>query len=538
MYRVKDRAAGALPASGILAVCLVPSASTVLALFDPRLRHWFLIPVTVCGVLIGTDALEWLRGRRDVFDPQAILGLFGLHFYYLAPILHVVLDRWPPLVYPAAEWRHALGVMAALNAAGLGIYRAIVSLPHRSSRPTSVRRLDETTFYRVGLTGAQLGFLAFLVLLAVLGGPDGFLHVMTENRDALVGRGWLLLISEAFPLLFFSLVVVRWRHALRRSGGVVVLLLIALVTVQFAVGGLRGSRSSVLWPLVLGLILVHLLVSEISRKAFFASAAVVVVFVYAYGLYKTAGVEVVDIAKGTRTVEEVSSKTGRDVPTVLLSDLARADMQALVLDRVRSPDIGWSYGSTYVAAPLSLVPRALVAERPRDKAEVGTDLLYGEGTFESGIRSQRVYGLTGEAIINFGPVGGLFSFVFLALFLRFVRRYYARAKASADLAPKLLCPPLCAITVILVTADLDNILAFFVGEALPLVLVVLCALQSGTEARRSPFAFIGTIHPETHVNLQKGNIGSGSGQVEPAVVVGDRGRVLSGRPACRHHGWR
>ncbi|MFV2087836.1 hypothetical protein [Micromonospora sp. LOL_021] len=463
--------------SWLLAASLIPAASAVLACVDPRLRHWFLIPVTVCGVLIGVDAFEWLLRRRDVFDPQAILGLFGVHFYYLAPVLHVLVDYWPPLLHPsAAGWRPALGTMALLNMVGLAIYRLVLSLPGRGPRSAAPPRLDPARYQSVALVAVVIGVLAFGVEVALLGGPGGFLTAMTEDREAFAGLGWLLLISESFPLLLFCLVLVRWRQLLRRRVDLMVLLLIGLVAVQFLVGGLRGSRSAVLWPLVLGLVLVHLLVRPISRKAFVASAVGVVMFVYAYGLYKGAGVEVVDIAKGTRTVEEVSAQTGRDLPTVLLADLGRADIQALLLNRQRVGAADWSYGSTYVAAPLLLVPGSLGAERFQTKSAVGTDVLYGPGVYDSGLRSQRVFGLTGEAILNFGPVGGLLSFVFLGLFLRFATRYYARARQPDALAAKLLCLPLCAITIILVTADLDNILAFYVGEALPLALVVLCAI--------------------------------------------------------------
>ncbi|MFY1698672.1 hypothetical protein [Solwaraspora sp. WMMA2101] len=471
--------------SWLLAAVLVPATSVALAATNPLLQHWFLIPVTVCGVLIGVDAVEWLLRRRDVFDPQAILGLFGLHFYYLAPILHVTLDFWPPLLFPSTpDWRAALGAMALLNAVGLAGYRAIVSAPAGRRAEVKVQRhggmrflsFDEGRFQRFAVTAVAVGLLAFAALVTLLGGPAGFLTAMTQDRQALAGLGWLLLLSESFPLLLFCLVAVRWRGVLRQRTGLVVVLLVGLVVVQFAVSGLRGSRSSVLWPLVLGLVLIHLVVVPITRKAFFASAAVVVVFVYGYGLYKGAGVEVMDIAKGIRTVEEVSETTGRGLPMVLLGDFGRADIQALLLDRERTDAAGWSLGSTYLAAPLSLVPGTLGDADLRDKSQVGTNALYGPGVYESGLRSERVFGITGEATLNFGPAGALASFAVLGLFLRFARRYHRWARRSSQLTPKLLCVPLGAVTVILVTADLDNILAFYVGEVLPLTVVVFCAL--------------------------------------------------------------
>ena len=54
-------------------------------LTSDRVAHWFVIPVVICGVLIGTDGIDWLRGRRDIFDPVGIVGLLGIHVFFLAP---------------------------------------------------------------------------------------------------------------------------------------------------------------------------------------------------------------------------------------------------------------------------------------------------------------------------------------------------------------------------------------------------------------------------------------------------------------------
>jgi len=58
----------------VLASLLVTTVSATLAIVDPRLRHWFMLPVTACGALIAVDAVGWLRRQLDIFDPQAILS--------------------------------------------------------------------------------------------------------------------------------------------------------------------------------------------------------------------------------------------------------------------------------------------------------------------------------------------------------------------------------------------------------------------------------------------------------------------------------
>jgi hypothetical protein len=461
---------------GALATVLVTSLSIVLAILVPSVRHWFLVPVTLSGILIGVDTVKWFRLRTDIFDPRAYLGLTGFHFFYLTPILHVALDHWVKRVYDPPDWQQAIGTLAVFNVIGLVIYRCVVAIPSRGGRRRPIRELDTRAFYRFGLLAALVSIVAFGAEIARFGGPAGFITVMTGTflRPELAGMGWLIILAEAFPAILFALVVVRWRGTLARRPGLLVLLLIGLAVTQFFVGGLKGSRSSTLWPVLLCLILVHLMVREISRKAMFTFTAVVLVFLYAYGLYKTAGTSVLDVARGTRTVQEVSSETGRDLPTMLTGDLGRADVQAVILDRHLHHSVVPAYGSTYLAGLSVFVPRVLLPERPTSKLDVGSQLLYGPEALAAEGRSSKVYGITGEAIMNFGPLGGLVSFAVLGMIVRFARRYYLRAKQQAALAPKLLAPMVWALVGV-ISADFDNIIAFQLKYALPLATVVLLA---------------------------------------------------------------
>ncbi|WP_329108996.1 hypothetical protein OG792_10030 [Micromonospora sp. NBC_01699] len=463
-----------------LAGGLVSAVSLLLAILDARLHHWFLLPVTACGVLIALDVVGWFRRQFDIFDPQALLGLLGLHFFYLAPILHVTLDHWALFVSPPQEWRDALGAMAILNLIGLLIYRWLLSYPVRGRHTAWRVRLNVSRFYLVGSLAVAAGVLAFGFEIVVFGGLSGFLAVMTQDREALTGMGWLLMLAESFPLIAFALVLVRWREALARRRSLVVWLLVSLAAVQFLVGGLRGSRSNTVWPMLLALILVHLIVFTISRKALLVCGLIFVLFMYLYGLYKSAGVEVVDVVRGDRSIEQISSETGRDLPKVLLNDLARADMQAVLLERKRHGEGDLGYGVTYLGAVTLLAPGWLLPERPTTKLVIGTEVLLGPGSYdrETGQWATRIYGIAGEAMLNFGPVGAVASFVPLGLLVRWSRRFYRRARDQPDLVPKLLAPALGVATVLVLSSDLDNIVVFLLGRFIPLATITLLALTS------------------------------------------------------------
>lgn len=457
---------------------LVVTLSAVLAVLDTRLRHWYVIPVTLCGVLIGVDAWRWFRRRLDILDPLAMLGLLGFHLFYLAPLLHVLLDYWAPRIDPPADWREALGAMAVLNACGLCLYRLTGQLRTRpGARPQLAPKLDEYRFYWIGAVAVALGMMAFGAEIVVFGGVDGFIDVMTEGRGAFEGLSWLIILAEYFPVMAFALTVARWRVALAQRPGIVLLLIAGLTVLQFVVGGLRGSRSNTIWPVLLGLMLVHFLVIRISRKALLCFALAFAAFMHLYGLYKSAGVEVLEVARGNRTVGEVSAETGRGAASLLLGDLARADVQALVLDRQQTSDVELAYGRTYLGDAAFLVPRWLRPEGREDKVAVGTDVILGSGASDAGMRLTRIYGVTGEAMLNFGPLGVPVAFAILGLVVRFARRYYARALHGSDLVPKLLAPSLCLATVLLPSCDLDNTLVFLIRQFLPLALVVFVALR-------------------------------------------------------------
>ncbi|MCA2214076.1 hypothetical protein [Jidongwangia harbinensis] len=475
----------------LVSACLVGAGTLAAVTLDARLWHWFVVPVAACGVLIGADVVAWLRGRLDTFDPRGVLAVLGFHFFYLAPLLHVLLDYWPTRIVPSVSWPDALGTMAVLNVAGLILYRWVVALPGRSAPPRARFRvrLDERRFVRIVGAGVAIGMLAFVVVVLRFGGVLGFLATVTSDREALTGLGWLLMTAEMFPMLIFVLIVVHRRRALAGRPELVLLLLAGFALVQFLVGGLRGSRSNTVWPVLLGLMLVHLLVARVSRKALVIFALVFGSFMYIYGLYKSAGTDVLDIARGTRTVAEVSAETGRDVPTMLLGDLGRSDIQAIVLDRKRQGQGDLGYGRSYVGDVLVLVPNRLLPERPPSKAVYGTEVLMGVGAYDhqASVGASRIYGIAGEAMLNFGPLGAVLSFGVLGLVIRGAQRLYRRARYGDELGPKILAPALCLASVLTLTSDLDNVVVMLVTRFLP---VGLAALLACAVVRQPPAATV------------------------------------------------
>jgi hypothetical protein len=461
----------ALVASGIL-------GAAGLGLVD-RLAHWFVVPVLACGVIIGRDAVDWMRGRVDLLDPVGVIGVLGVHLFVLAPLLHVALDVWMPYVEPPPDWREWLGRMAVVNAAGLLAYQVSRGLGRRwgsRRRPATVWLLGPRRYLPV-LGLALLATLAAQVLAYRLhGGFLGYVEAAVANDPSFEGMGWLFMISERFPIvaLLGFVMLARGRAALRR-GPVLVAVLAGVFLAQLLLfGGLRGSRSMMVWAMFWAIGSVHVWVRPLSRPALALAGLALLGFMYGYGLYKGAGLEALRVWEKPALARELEEETGRTIPATLLGDLGRSDVQAYLLYRLTEGQGAYAWGRTYVGGVSLLIPKALWPGRPPTKEKEGTDALYGAGAYAPGeLVASNVYGLAGEAMLNWGPLGPLAAFALFGIGVGFLRGRYA-ALAFPDLR-WLLYPYAVLACVVGLIGDSDNLVFFLVNDGLvPLVVVALC----------------------------------------------------------------
>lgn len=464
--------------SWVVATQITVAASVIAALLDDRLFHWFLIPVTVCGILVGVDVIDWVRGRLDIFSPRALLALFGMHFLYLAPILHVTWDYFALFIAPLDDWRAGLGNMAILNMVGLLIYRVILEAWPTPGPKKDWADVNVKTFRSSMKIGIFVSLAAAAAVLARFGGISGYLATVTVGRDTLAGTGSLLLVAEAFPLLAFVLVVVNRRDKLRTSPVVLTGLIVAFSLCQFLVAGLRGSRSNTIWPILIALIVVHLVVRPVSRKTLVVGVLLLGSFMYVYSFYKAQGADAVAQIRSGQ-IGSLSAETGRGLPDLLLGDLGRSDIQALVLERQEERGIAPVYGETYLYGAAFLLPSSVFSgDGVSSKVAAGTDVLYGQGTYAAGGSSSRIYGLAGEGILNFGKAGAIGAFAVLGFFIRFTDRLYRRARDSDNLRMKLIAPSLAVASVLALGQDFDNVVFFLMRQALPLAFIAWVASRS------------------------------------------------------------
>lgn len=439
-------------------------------------RHAFIVPVLICGGLVGVDAVAWLRGRRDLLDPAGLVGVAGWHLFFAAPLLHVGIDYWIVYVEQPGDWRDWLEPMAWLNVAGLLIYfvvrawtgRAIVS-PSTAAAPQLVRVMDDQRFRRVWPAAMAVAAVLQAVVYIRFGGLSGYIVAFSEGAEQFAGYGAIFAVSETFPILF---VIAAAYYAGRRSQlaswWYVAAVLVGFVVLKFAFGGMRGSRGHFIYGLFWTLAILHLTVRPLSRRVLIVVGAALVGFMYLYGFYKDYGSGALEALTDTRARIGMVDGSSRTVETLLLGDLGRADVQAYLLYRLSPECVAAHYepcgGQTYLGTLALFVPHSLWPDRPPTKIKAGTDAMFGPHVFEREMSSTYSYGLAGEAMLNFGPAAVPLSFVVLALAVTWLERT-RRALHPTDVR-RFLWPFAVSVGLMLLVWDSDVLLFYTLKEAL------------------------------------------------------------------------
>lgn len=456
--------------------------SGLMALY-PQLVHWFLIPVTVCGFICGRDALDWFTGRLDPFDPKGVIGIIGIHLFFIAPVLIVVWDMEYDVATRPEDWRPWLGILACLSVGGLVVYRAMerLAFTHMRIRPMRWSIAHDRVFI-VLVPALLLSGAAQLYLWYRFGGIVGqFENYKSGDGSATSGRFKFQLVASAFPILLLILLTSLRRG--RTSGNqregrysIAFFLLTVTFVLYFITDGLRGSRSAIIWTLFWATGIIHYFWRRLNARVILAGLIPVFLFMYTYGLYKSYGQRVVDVYEESRSITEMSERSGRTIRRLLVRDLSRADIQAFMVYRLLDDRNTYELqlGATYAETPPRLLlPRWIWPDRPvvARKGIAGAKLHYGPSVPDTQGMS-KVFGLSGEAMLNFHLYGVPIAFALFGLIMGLYRRYRA---TFGELDARLFVAPFFAnwfLTALV--GDLDNLMVFTMTKGLfPLFVLVL-----------------------------------------------------------------
>jgi hypothetical protein len=462
-------------ASAVIALAFVAS--------NEREIHWFLFPVLACGILTGVDVVAWLRGRADLFDPLTMVGCLGYYGFFVAPLLHVLWDRFG-LGYDYVLWddpRTWLGAMAALTAVALACFRIAQSWAFRNSSGSKTRwEINRKRFYPVFVIALLLSIIGVFTFISGFGGILGIIKAYEQDQEAFVGRGWLLVLAWPLAVLTFITIVIaatERKQELQRRLWLGLILMGAAGAAHFVVMGWYGSRGATVWCLFWMAGIVHTRFRKLPPSVLAASVILFIGFMYFYGFYKDKGREAVDVVSTPEAWLEHQEGYQRDLKAMFLGDLARADTDAYLLHNlVKDPeDYDYRWGLTYLGGLSILIPRNIWPDRPEFIVEAGTEAQLGRMAV---MRSSRVYGLAGEALLNFGPLGVPPMFALFGALLGWYRR---KLQSWEPMDSRLLIAPFFAVLFILgLMMDSDNVVFAAVTKG------ALICIAISVASRRSP----------------------------------------------------
>jgi len=479
--------------SWLIALCFCTAVLIGCVIASRELHHWFIAPVFVCGLLVGPSAVDWLRGRVARFDPAGIVGLFGVHFFFLAPLLHVLLDEWPRYIVHPPDWREWLGMMACLNVVALVAYFAGLRIVGSRMPPRKAYRwrLHLNVFIPLLTAALLLSLLLQLAVYAHFGGIQGYIDKFSSQMtESFAGWGFAFMFSESFPILASIAFAVYAQHNPRAKGRtVVILVLLAVLVLNIFFGGLRGSRANYVWPLFWTVGLIHLCVRPVSTRFMLAGVACLVGFMYAYGFYKSYGSDAWLALRDPAVRHRMASESQRGLESTVLHDLGRSDMQAFLLYRLWASDSGSNYeytwGRSYLGAAAMLIPSRLWPDRPPTKVLEGTEAVWGKSVYTRRNYAQFAYGLAGETMLNFGPLAVPAAYGFFGILVGGLRRW------SSGISPHdsriLLLPFAVSLALFFLVWDTDVTLYYVITTGLvPIILIALSSSRSKVVLSRAP----------------------------------------------------
>lgn len=483
--------------SAFISFCLCILILVAFLQTSDEFLHWFLIPVTLCGILIGIDAVDWFRGRLNIFDPIGIIGLLGLHFFFLAPLFHVSWDFWMGGdVTPPPDWRPWIGGMAILNFLGLWVYRfsrKIAANPTENHSKQIIWQLDRGRFFPVLCFALMLSAVLQLMVYQKFGGIGGYIDAATRaarrEGDEFQGMGIVVLFSESFPILsMMGFAAYAQKNKRRQTWAVLIVVLLIFLVLQMLFGGLRGSRSNTIWALFWVAGIIHFWIRSINKKHIAIALLFLAFFMYIYGFFKTGGLDALSTAlEGQEARASLEQKSGRSWQSLVLQDLGRSDIQAFLLYRVSQPDSDYQYtwGRSYFSALTMLIPSAIMPNKPPSKIKDGTEAQFGMGTYHPELwASSKVYGLAGETILNFGPFLVPISFIFLGAVVGIVKRLLLSLDAS-DIR-LILLPFMINLCFVILVSDLDNDIFFTLKNGgMPFIVLWLSSRKKSIQASYS-----------------------------------------------------
>lgn len=444
-------------------------------------RHWCLIPLMLCGTISGADLVAWFRGELDVFDMKTFVMLGFFLTCFLSPLLHLKEDFYVVDLH-TPNWPAWFGKMACLNFIGLVSFKIAHRTVFKSSKPAKTFwKIDPTKFGSVLTPMLAVSILASLVIRFFFGGlaKEGGLIGFAGSSAAYAGQlSWIMMLAD--PLIILSMTGLLYKICKdnpfkKRSFFSVAIILLATLILQFLLVGIRGSRTVILTGVVLIAITIHYRMRPFNLKLVIIGMFIVFVFLYLYGFYKHLGSRGWAAFYSSEAREDMSYELGGASMSTIFLVHNKSDVQAYELYRLVEHKGSFKpvRGMTYAMSILTFIPRGIWKAKPHGvKTRAGTEIQGLSGS----VTSHLVYGLAGEAMLNFSYYGIVPAYIVFGCIVGCIRKKIATMEPTD---PRFFLVPLIVLNVALsVTADSGNTsFGLLKTGMLPFMLIFLSSVR-------------------------------------------------------------
>lgn len=443
----------------------------------------------VCGIILLNDILKWILKQEDLFDPMVCIALIGFHAFFIAPILHLRWDIITGELYFKEDWKYWIGIVVLINLAGICVYKITHIAVERiyKNRIEDYRLINKKRFYCLLIIIASVSLISQIYIYLQFSGVEQYLEALSEGAANLNGKGWLLVLADPFPLVITLGVIVYLKE--KNVGYILIyILLILFFLLQIFWNGFRGSRSALMYPLIIAASFVHYYLRRFTIKEIVSGMLIIVLFLYIYAFYKelrwysSVDFSIQSALTSSEYRKSIEKKTGRTKEGVLLGDLARNDVQAKIAEVVigQSQEYKEKNGETYLGAISLLIPgsvwMALTGSQKlggKSKRLAFQEILLNNlspGIFGRERLPTRIYALTGEALMNFGLNGVIAAHFLFGLIVGLARSRIKQFK-SYD-ARKLYTGIIAVIILHVLFLDLSNVIWFIFRQCFLLVFIL------------------------------------------------------------------
>lgn len=430
---------------------------------------YFAAPVFISSFLLFQLIQQTLK-NTTIFHPVPFVSLILLWSMVCSPFVaygsgyNVAL---PPKEIDWLTWHVMTSILYTFCV--LFFYVGIRKSQFITFSPAYYVKSSYTKIHYIGLSLLLLTFIMQVVVFMKFGGVEGYINVWSSDRDQFKGLGVLLIVAEAFPILFAFYILLNIKTT-RKTIIFFILLLITFFLIKLVFGGFRGSRSNTIWGLFWLAGVIHIVFYRFSKVHFIAGTLFLVSFMSLYSIYKTFGVEAFS---GDYTLQDTGRYEGSTSLGVLLTDFSRAGEHAFILhEYFNRDDYDVKLGQTYAFSFFKLLPGLNSPFGHADKNSAGAELFYGQSVDPefSYFYNSRIYGLYGEGLLNFGPFIPVVFFIVIGFLIGIFHNYFS---SLSHQDPRCyLIPFVSNLGLMLVLADSDNIVFFAFKNGLLAVIFI------------------------------------------------------------------